>query len=52
MDIASDDSWDNGGNGFGFFFQRDPNPQPVNPRRQRGGYPYYQPAQPMPRSFW
>ncbi|MDA9509285.1 hypothetical protein XI09_32535 [Bradyrhizobium sp. CCBAU 11386] len=52
MDIASDDSWDNGGNGFGFFFQRDPNPQPVNPRRQRGGqYQYYQP-QPMPRSFW
>lgn len=53
MDVASDDSWDNGGNGFGFFFQqRDPYPQPVNPRRQRGGYPYYQPAQPMPRSFW
>jgi hypothetical protein len=51
MDIASDDSWDNGGNGFGFFFQRDPNPQPVNPRRQRGQYQYYQP-QPMPRSFW
>ncbi|MGY4280917.1 hypothetical protein ACVWXO_000137 [Bradyrhizobium sp. LM2.7] len=52
MDIASDDSWDNGGNGFGFFFQqRDPYPQPVNPRR-RGQYQYYQPAQPMPRSFW
>ncbi|TYO66060.1 L,D-transpeptidase [Bradyrhizobium hipponense] len=52
MAIASDDSWDNGGNGFGFFFQqRDPYPQPVNPRR-RGQYQYYQPAQPMPRSFW
>ena len=51
MEMASDDGW--GGNGFGFFFQRDPNPQPVNPRRQRGGqYQYYQPAQPMQRSFW
>lgn len=53
MDIASDDGWDNGGNGFGFFFQqRDPYAQPVNPRRQRGQYQYYQPAQPMQRSFW
>lgn len=54
MEIASDDGWGNGGNGFGFFFgQRDPAPQPVNPRRQRGGqYQYYQPAQPMQRSFW
>ncbi|MBR0785176.1 L,D-transpeptidase [Bradyrhizobium iriomotense] len=53
MDIASDDGWDNGGNGFGFFFQRDLNPQPVNPRRQRGGqYPYYQSTQPMQRSWW
>jgi hypothetical protein len=54
MEIASDDGWGNGGNGFGFFFgQRDPTPQPVNPRRQRGGqYQYYQPAQPMQRSFW
>ena len=54
MAMASDDSWGNGGNGFGFFFQqRDPAPQPVNPRRQRGGqYQYYQPAQPMQRSFW
>ncbi|MCS3727528.1 L,D-transpeptidase [Bradyrhizobium betae] len=54
MEMASDDGWGNGGNGFGFFFQqRDPNPQPVNPRRQRGGqYQYYQPAQPMQRSFW
>lgn len=52
MDVASDDGWDNGGNGFGFFFQpRDPYPQPVNPRR-RGQYQYYQPAQPMQRSFW
>lgn len=57
MAVASDDGWDNGGNGFGgngffFFGQRDPNPQPVQ-RRQRGGqYQYYQPAQPMQRSFW
>lgn len=52
MDVASDDSWANGGNGFGFFFQqRDQYPQPVNPRR-RGQYQYYQPAQPMQRSFW
>ncbi|BAL78953.1 hypothetical protein S23_57620 [Bradyrhizobium cosmicum] len=52
MEMASDDGWGNGGNGFGFFFQqRDPNPQPVNPRR-RGQYQYYQPAQPMQRSFW
>ncbi|WP_314959259.1 L,D-transpeptidase [Bradyrhizobium cosmicum] len=49
MEMASDDGW--GGNGFGFFQQRDPYPQPVNPRR-RGQYQYYQPAQPMPRSFW
>jgi multidrug efflux pump subunit AcrA (membrane-fusion protein) len=51
MAMASDDGWDNGGNGFGFFFQRDQNPQPVNPRR-RGQYQYYQPAQPMQRGFW
>src|SRR5579859_1346205 len=44
--VASDnDSW--GENGFGFFFQRNPNPQPGN-MRQRGGQ-YYQPAQ---RSWW
>lgn len=50
--IASDDGWDNGGNGFGFFFQqRDPYVQPVNPRR-RSQYQYYQPAQPMQRGFW
>jgi lipoprotein-anchoring transpeptidase ErfK/SrfK len=53
MEMASDDAWGNGGNGFGFFFQREPAPPPVNPRRQRGGqYQYYQPAQPMQRSFW
>ncbi len=53
MEMASDDGWNNGGNGFGFFFQqRDPYVQPA-PRRQRGGqYQYYQPAQPMQRSFW
>ncbi|MFK4505399.1 L,D-transpeptidase [Bradyrhizobium daqingense] len=50
--IASDDGWDNGGNGFGFFYPRDPYVQPVNPRRQRGQYQYYQSTQPMPRGFW
>lgn len=50
--IASDDGWDNGGNGFGFFFQqRDPYAQPANPRR-RGQYQYYQSTQPMQRGFW
>ncbi|WP_454650556.1 L,D-transpeptidase family protein [Bradyrhizobium liaoningense] len=50
--VASDDGWDNGGNGFGFFFQqRDPYVQPANPRR-RSQYQYYQPAQPMQRGFW
>jgi hypothetical protein len=39
--VASSDDW--GGNGFGFFFQRNPEPQPVNPRR-RGG--------PPPRGWW
>ncbi|MGV7212845.1 L,D-transpeptidase family protein [Bradyrhizobium sp. UFLA05-112] len=44
MAVASDDGWDNNG-GFGFFFQpRDPNLQPVNPRR-RGGGQYWQPQQ-------
>lgn len=53
MAIASDDGWDNGGNGFGFFYQqRDPNLQPINPRRQRGQYQYYQSTQPMQRSWW
>ncbi|MBH5388935.1 L,D-transpeptidase [Bradyrhizobium diversitatis] len=49
--IASDDGWDNGGNGFFFFQQRDPYVQPANPRR-RSQYQYYQPAQPMQRGFW
>ena len=51
MEMASDEGW--GGNGFGFFFQqqRDPYVQPANPRR-RGQNQYYQPAQPVPRSFW
>ena len=49
--VASDDGWDNGGNGFGFFYQRDPYVQQVNPRR-RSQYQYYQPAQPMQRGFW
>ena len=46
--IASDDGW--GDNGFGFFFQRNPDPQPGYARR-RGGQYYqggqnYQPMQP------
>jgi lipoprotein-anchoring transpeptidase ErfK/SrfK len=50
MAMASDDGWDNGG--FGFFFQpRDPYSQP-SPRRRSGQYQYYQPAQPMQRSWW
>ncbi|MDX3969686.1 MAG: L,D-transpeptidase [Bradyrhizobium sp.] len=49
--IASDDGWDNGGNGFFFFQQRDPYVQPANPRR-RSQYQYYPPAQPMQRGFW
>ena len=56
VEMASDDGWGNGGafggNGFFFFGQRDPNPQPVNPRRRAGQYQYYQPMQPMQRSFW
>jgi hypothetical protein len=53
MAIASDDGWDNGGNGFGFFFQpRDPYVQPATPRRRGGQYQYYQSTQPMQRSFW
>ncbi|HEV2154337.1 L,D-transpeptidase [Bradyrhizobium sp.] len=55
MEMASDEGWGGngwGGNGFGFFQQqRDPYVQPANPRR-RGQYQYYQPAQPMQRSFW
>jgi len=49
--VASDDGWDNGGNGFGFFYPRDPYVQPANPRR-RGQYQYYQSTQPMQRGFW
>lgn len=57
VEMASDDGWGNGGgfggNGFGFFFgQRDPSPQPVNPRRRGGQYQYYQSTQPVQRSFW
>lgn len=60
MEVADDDGWGGngyggngfGGNGFFFFGQRDPNPQPVNPRRQRGQYQYYQSTQPMQRNFW
>jgi L,D-transpeptidase catalytic domain len=38
---------------FGFFFQRAPEPQPVNPRR-RAGQPTYQgqPYQPRQQGFW
>jgi hypothetical protein len=41
VNVASGDSW--GDNGFGFFFQRNPEPQPGYPR-QRGGQ-YYRPVQ-------
>ena len=44
--VASDNDW--GGNGFGFFFQPSPAPQPGNTRR--GGGQYYQP-QPMQRGW-
>jgi hypothetical protein len=55
VDVASNNGWGNDGgwsnNGFGFFFQRSPPPQPapqtVYPR-QRGGQ-YYYPAQ---RGWW
>ncbi|WP_322518206.1 L,D-transpeptidase [Rhodopseudomonas palustris] len=43
-----DDGWDDGG--FGFFFQRGPEPQPRNYRQQRGGRAY--PPQPMPGWSW
>ncbi|MBR1090393.1 L,D-transpeptidase [Bradyrhizobium manausense] len=54
VEMASDDGWGGGfgGNGFFFFGQRDPNPQPVNPRRRGGQYQYYQSTQPVQRSFW
>src|SRR5450432_1422486 len=51
--VAGDSSWSD--NGFGFFFQRNPEPQPGNPRRgtgpdtRRGGGQYYQPVQ---RGWW
>ncbi|SFJ36634.1 L,D-transpeptidase [Bradyrhizobium sp. Gha] len=52
VEMASDDGWGGGygGNGFFFFGQRDP--QPVSPRRRSGQYQYFQPPQPMQRSFW
>jgi lipoprotein-anchoring transpeptidase ErfK/SrfK len=43
--VASDNAW--GGEGFGFFFQRNPDPQTGYPR-PRGGQ-YYYPGQ---RSWW
>ncbi|MET4069799.1 hypothetical protein ABID58_004603 [Bradyrhizobium sp. S3.2.6] len=55
MEVATDDGWGGngfGGNGFFFFGQRDPTPQPVNPRRRGGQYQYYQSTQPVQRSFW
>jgi lipoprotein-anchoring transpeptidase ErfK/SrfK len=51
--VAGDSSWSD--NGFGFFFQRNPDPQTVNPRARtgpdtrRGGGQYYQPVQ---RGWW
>ena len=38
--VVASSTW--GGEGFGFFFQRNPPPQPANPR-QRGGQYYRQP---------
>jgi len=40
--VASGDDWNN--DGFGFFFQRNRNSQPANPRPRAGQY--YQPMQP------
>ena len=45
IDVASGNGW--GDDGFGFFFQRNPEPQPGN-TRPRGGQPYY----PMQRGWW
>lgn len=49
--MADDDGWGNGTrqdtDGFGAFFQRNPNPQPSNTRR--GGGQYYPPVQ---RGWW
>jgi hypothetical protein len=45
--MADDGGWDNGNaqgdDGFGFFFQRNPNPQPSNTRR--GGRQFFPPLQ-------
>jgi hypothetical protein len=48
--VAGDSFWNDG---FGSFFQqRNPEPQPGNPRRRGGGQPYYQPQpQPMQRGW-
>jgi hypothetical protein len=43
--VASGNSW--GDDGFGFFFQRNPDPQTGNTRR-RGGQYYY----PLQRGWW
>ena len=50
IDVASRNGW--GDDGFGFFFQRNPEPQPGN-ARSRGG-PYYppQPYPPRQQGFW
>ena len=45
--VASDRSDD----GWGFFFGRSPEPQPVNPR-QRGGQQYYRQGQPQPQPYF
>jgi len=45
VNVASGSSWGDGG--FGFFFQRNPQPQPANTRRQGGQY--YRPVQ---RNWW
>jgi hypothetical protein len=45
VEVVSDNGWGDGG--FGFFFPRNPDPQTGNTRR-RGGQNY----QPMQRGFW
>jgi hypothetical protein len=49
--VADDNGWDNANrpddDGFGFFFQRNPNPRSGNMRR--GGGPFFPPAQ---QSWW
>jgi hypothetical protein len=50
VNVAGGNFW--GDDGYGSFFQ--PNPQTGNPRR-RGGQPYYYPAQPgypVQRGWW